>query len=68
MDTVDVQLFPCLHLALDGCGWMMTHPASLPPGWRNYSMYQKLDEFKEQTGHMQKSDTYGSSNLILSNL
>jgi len=68
MDTVDVQLYSCLHLALDVGGWVMPHPASLPPGWRNYSMYRKVDGFKEQTGQMQKSDTYGSSNLILSSL
>ena len=68
MDTVDVQLYPCLHLALDGGGWMMPHPASLRPEWKNYSMYRKVDEFKEQTGQMKKPDTYRSSNLILSSL
>jgi len=56
MDRVDVQLYPCLNLALDGAGWMMTHPAALPPGWRNYSMYRKLDGFREENGQMQKSE------------
>jgi len=30
MGRIDVQLYPCLHLALDGGGWMMPYPASLP--------------------------------------
>jgi len=39
MGRVDVQLCPWLYLVLEGGGWVMTHTATLPPEWRNYSTY-----------------------------
>jgi len=55
-------------LGVDGCGWMKPHTTSLPPEWRKYSIYKKLDGLREETGQMQIFDRNRSSNLILSSL
>jgi beta-glucanase (GH16 family) len=55
MGRVEVQMYPGLHLALGRGGWMMPDPTTLPPEWRDYRMYRKLDELIEQSGQMKKS-------------